>query len=151
MICCWTSLLSSAQDSSRTLSRSSSPESALYCALPCFKSGVFCGEEDTGSSPCGGIPAVGTVSHGSAGTGNSGSFLCAAGGVCEPKRAGAAPDSWRNVYQVRRILRLQRMAGLGKSSGSVNIGKLQPVQLGTGKLRGTGKADDCSNLYEDKD
>ena len=42
---------SSAQASSRSLSRSSSPNSALDCASRCFKSGVFCGAEVTGSNP----------------------------------------------------------------------------------------------------
>ena len=39
------------QASSRTLSRSSSANSAPDSAPPCCKSGVFCGKEGTGSSP----------------------------------------------------------------------------------------------------
>ena len=42
---------SEAQASSRSLSRSSSPNSALYCAVPCCESGVSCGKMGTGSSP----------------------------------------------------------------------------------------------------
>jgi hypothetical protein len=40
-----------------------------------------------GSSPCGGIPALGMVSHESAETGKSGLFLCAVGGACDSVRA----------------------------------------------------------------